>query len=142
MSGAHQPEDCARSWEAEAARDGRLLHKDLESLRRHLMTCAFCKIEQQRLDALGETLRRLPPLPDDVVAARRLRHQLLADVNRLFIEPAPVQRRVSRAASASALVALALLALAVGYRVLRPHASRLPLGAAAASSASQPSAGG
>jgi len=139
MSGADRPAVCARSWEVEAARDGRLSHKDLEGLRRHLTTCAFCRVEQQRLDALGETLRRLPPLPDDVVAARRMRHQLLADVNRLVIEPAPVRRRVSRVALASALGALALLTLAAGHWLLRSRASQLALGSAAASSASQSS---
>ena len=139
MTGAHRPEPCARSWEVEAARDGRLSHKDLEGLRRHLTTCAFCRVEQQRLDAFGETLRRLPPLPDDVVAARRMRHQLLADLNRLVIEPAPLRRRLSRLALASALGALALLALAAGHWLLRPHASQLAPGAAAASSASQSS---
>jgi len=137
MSAVARRAACARSWEVSAARDGRLLQKDLESLQRHLTTCSPCRQEQQQLERLTESLRELPPLPDDVLAARRLRHLLLADANRWVTGQVPAQRRPSRAVWTGAVIAAAIAALAVGYRALRPGVGRAASSPPAASAASR-----
>jgi hypothetical protein len=141
MSAADPRAACARSWEVGAARDGRLLPKDRESLQRHLATCDVCRDEQQQLQTLAESLRDLPPLPDDALAARRLRHRLLADANRWMVGQAPAERRPARAVWTAPLLAaaalVALVALAVGYRALGSGAARGAITSQAVSSASQ-----
>jgi len=137
MSAVARRTACARSWEVGAARDGRLLQKDIESLERHLTACSACRREQQQLEMLTESLRDLPPLPDDVLAARRLRHRLLADTNRWVTEQVPAQRRRWRAVWTGAVIAAALAGLVVGYRTLRPGVPRAASSAPVAKAASR-----
>ena len=127
MTAASRPQICSRAWEVAAARDGRLLSKDLDSLRRHLATCEDCSEEQRRLEALSAGLRQLPPLPDDLLAARRLRHRLLADTHRWVTGSSPAQRRPVRAFVLGGL-AVALLGV-LGYVAFSRHAALPPLAA-------------
>jgi hypothetical protein len=118
-------EICSRAWEVAAARDGRLLSKDVDSQRRHLATCEDCSEEAQRLEALSLGLRNLPPLPDDLLAARRLRHRLLADTNQWVTGNVPAQPRPTRAIVLGALAVGVLSVL--GYVAFSRHAAHLPL---------------
>jgi hypothetical protein len=68
---------CARSWEIEAMRDGRLRGQDAESLRRHLHACAACQVERASLESLALALASLPPPRLDALAGRRLRQRVL-----------------------------------------------------------------
>ena len=108
---------CQRTWQVEAARDGRLSGKDLESALRHREHCAECSREQQRLDQLARELCALPELARDDLAVRRGRQQLMTEVNRSFLrEPSPEPKRW--------LAALALLpAAALGYALFARHAA-------------------
>ena len=72
---------CARSWEIEAVRDGRLRDHDAESLARHLVTCAACQHEQRSLAELARDFERLPAPRLDVLAGRRIRQRMLAEHN-------------------------------------------------------------
>ncbi|MDB4994757.1 MAG: hypothetical protein JWM74_2189, partial [Myxococcaceae bacterium] len=67
---------CARSWEVEAARDGRLSPDAHASMQRHLTTCAACRDERAHLADLGAALRDDPPKLDDV-ALRKLKQSVL-----------------------------------------------------------------
>ncbi len=121
-------ERCPRQWEVSAAHDGRLLQKDLESLNRHASGCDDCQRERERIETLAQGLRQLPPLPDDLLAARRMRHNLLAEVNGLIVAPAP-RRHPWRWAGGGALV------VGVAAAVLIRHstpAANLPAPSAAA----------
>jgi len=69
---------CKRIWEVEAERDGRLTQEELESLGRHLTTCADCSAERHALRALGQRLRELPNSEPDELTLRRRRQELLA----------------------------------------------------------------
>ncbi len=107
------PVPCARTWQVEAARDGRLSGKDLESALRHREHCAECTNEQRRLDGLGRELVALPELPRDPLVVRRARQQLMTEVNRSFLNESPQQptRRWGRAW----ILPAAALGFALGY---------------------------
>ena len=51
------PVACARLFEAEAMRDGRLAGAEAASFARHTTTCSACRHEVHALDALTEVLR-------------------------------------------------------------------------------------
>jgi ferric-dicitrate binding protein FerR (iron transport regulator) len=82
-----KPASCARKWQVEAARDGRLLDKDLESAIRHRETCAECAHEERELAALARELSRLPGDNRDQVSIQRSRQRLLAALNESLLEP-------------------------------------------------------
>ena len=87
---------CARTWQVEAARDGRLKGKDLESALRHRAKCADCASEARAIAELGQRIAKLPDLPRDSLTAHRSRHRLMAAMNDVFLEsgqPKPARRR-------------------------------------------------
>ena len=107
---------CPRAWEVEAARDGRLLGKDLDSALRHRATCAECTAEERELAALGSNLARLPELARDPLTVRRSRQQLMASLNESIIGPAEPRRRPKQAFA----VALSGAALFAGWFFVGP----------------------
>ena len=62
---------CPRSWEVEAARDGRLTGEARNSLELHLEQCETCAREQRIMHSLGERLRATTPAVDIVPAPVR-----------------------------------------------------------------------
>lgn len=78
---------CPRSIEVEAARDGRLA--DRRSLDRHLLTCTDCRARAEQLAALARSLRALPDVQEDELAAQRARNRL---VEAFDATPAPARR--------------------------------------------------
>jgi hypothetical protein len=68
--------DCRRSWEAEAARDGRLAERERVSFEAHAQRCSACSRERQRLASLAEQLRELAPETDEV-SMRRFRQTIM-----------------------------------------------------------------
>ncbi len=111
-----KPAICPRKWQVEAARDGRLTGKDLDSTLRHQATCAECAAEQRELAALGEQVARLPELPRDPMTARRERQRLIAALNESLIEP-----RARRFGPRAALVlGFGIAAAAVAWLTTRP----------------------
>jgi hypothetical protein len=88
---------CPRKWQVEAARDGRITGKDLESASRHRETCAECSAEERDLSGLGQGLAVLPEVPRDALAARRTRQRLMASLNESVLETprAGAMRRVA-----------------------------------------------
>lgn len=113
---------CARLWEVEAARDGRLDAEDRARHARHRETCAECRREAARLSAVAEALRASTEGPRDEVAVRRARGRMLAAAS------APPPRRIR-----PVLVLAPLLAIAVLLGVVVRGATRTapPAGVAA-----------
>lgn len=73
-------DQCDRSWELDAVRDGRLSPSDVDSFERHRRTCATCgalAADAERLRRLGRSL--VPDAPDDEVRVRRVRGRILRD---------------------------------------------------------------
>jgi ferric-dicitrate binding protein FerR (iron transport regulator) len=93
---------CARKWQVEAIRDGRLIGKDLESAIRHRETCAECAEEERELSALGHELAHLPDIGRDEVSVQRSRQRLMAAHNETVVDP-PRRGVPLRGASALAL---------------------------------------
>lgn len=105
---------CARRWEVEAVRDGRLRGHDAESLRRHLETCDLCRAEAADFDALQAGLADLPAPHLDALAARRVRQRVLSDHNTWMLRRG-AQSPGARWAALAAASVLVLGALAYGY---------------------------
>lgn len=72
---------CSRSWEIEAARDGRLSGEALDALGRHVAHCPECHARSEYVEGLGKSLRALRAPEVDEVAVRRLRQEVLAKVD-------------------------------------------------------------
>lgn len=120
MTPRHIGGGCPRRWQVEAARDGRLVGRDLETAVRHREHCPPCAAEARDLVALTRCFESLPQLPRDPLSVRRQRQQLMAALNETLIAPLP--RRSRR--QAWALAALAVVAAAVG--LLLPWHHRVP----------------
>jgi hypothetical protein len=73
--------ECARRWEVEAAKDGRLTGDALDHLARHLSRCEACMSEARSLDGLSRRLRSLPEWTFDDVSIRRLKGEVLRRVD-------------------------------------------------------------
>src|SRR6478736_4199004 len=81
---------CQRTWQVEAARDGRLVGSDLSNALRHRSECADCKQAARALDELGLRLKALPKPAVDALTQRRTRQALLTAFNtQLLAEPVP-----------------------------------------------------
>src|SRR6478736_4484991 len=79
---------CRRTWQVEAARDGRLAGSDLSNALRHRAECADCKQAARELDELGRRVKALPAPKLDELVHRRGRQTLLAAWNaELLTEP-------------------------------------------------------
>ena len=129
--------NCSRKWQVEAARDGRLRGKDLESARRHQATCAECSAEEREFAALETQLAALPELARDPLTAQRTRHSLLAAMNDSLLARRE-QRRLRRAALAFVLApGLCFAALGATWLAVR-RAPGSPTLAASAPSFSSP----
>jgi hypothetical protein len=72
---------CARSWQAEAAHDGRLSQRDVESFERHRQSCEVCEREARGLVELAELAAGLPFEPSSSLEHRRARLALLRRAN-------------------------------------------------------------
>ncbi len=68
---------CSRSWEVEAARDGRLTGAALDSQRVHQASCDSCSTEAQAMDRLQADLRNLYEGEADLLTVRRLKARVL-----------------------------------------------------------------
>lgn len=82
---------CQRSWEVEAARDGRLAADAHAQFVRHLSSCAACTDEQTALQELANQLHARPHAEPDQLTIRRRRQQLLALANEQRLAAAPQQ---------------------------------------------------
>lgn len=68
---------CVRSWQVEAARDGRLSGSALDAACQHIERCPACRAEAARMQNLRVALRRLAEPAVDELAVRRLRQRTL-----------------------------------------------------------------
>ena len=73
---------CPRSWEIEAARDGRLGGEAQALLARHVARCASCALETEALESLAGRLRTISEAPADDVSVRRLKWRVLHAIDR------------------------------------------------------------
>jgi TolA-binding protein len=119
---------CERSWQAEAARDGRFSDFDRASFERHAAACAVCTREMRALVELETAFRSLPAQTSSPLERRRARIELLRRANALAVHEHPRWSR--RRLTVSALVATAAAALAFAVfvllrpaRVHQPHES-------------------
>ena len=71
---------CARLWEIDARREGRLAAKASESFDRHLRLCAECRTQMDRDQELRSLARQLPYRGPGELVLRRLQARLLRDV--------------------------------------------------------------
>ena len=89
------PAQCARSFEVEAMRDGRLGGAELASFARHLTSCAACAHEARALEALAEAVRAASGAADDIdrdeLRVLRARTRLIAAFDRGLVASAPKQ---------------------------------------------------
>jgi hypothetical protein len=107
---------CARLFEVEAMRDGRLGGAELASFGRHLTGCPACLHEVQALEALVEPLRQDAAdlgVDDDELRIQRERTRLLAAFDRGLLTGGPRRssgRRLLWPATAAMMVACLLVA--------------------------------
>lgn len=110
---------CGRSWEAEAARDGRLSGDALAAHRAHVAGCRDCGDEVRALAELARALRDDEAAPDEV-SLRRLRQATLANAfERSRARPATRSRAawaLFGGALAATAIAVVLLADPLGLR--------------------------
>jgi hypothetical protein len=117
--------ECARMWQVEAIRDGRLVGQDLTNALRHRAECSDCAREERALSELRHQFRKkgsaLRPAP---LQARRTRQAILSAWNE------QVLGKNERRARPRLLWAIAILtacagALAFEYPFVHPR-SRVP----------------
>ena len=120
---------CTRKWQVEAARDGRLHGKDLESAERHRDTCVECAQEARELAALRNAMVQLPALTRDPITVRRLRQQLLSAFNDSVLEP-----RTSPTRGRAALAFGGFAALLTVLWLVAPHQTPQPVSSAGSAS--------
>ena len=109
-----KPAKCARKWQIEAVRDGRLRGKDLDSAQRHQITCAVCANEARELATLTSAIARLPKLSRDPVTVRRTRQQLLSTLNQAVLKPST---EVTRGQVAIVFAGLSVALVVVGSAI-------------------------
>ncbi|HVY38879.1 MAG TPA: FecR domain-containing protein [Polyangia bacterium] len=103
---------CPRTFEVEAARDGRLGGAARKNLQRHVEGCAACAAESDALDRLAQRARAEADGEDDLRFWRE-RNRLLAAFDGALLSPkrpAP-DRRAARWLLAAAAIAAAVVAL-------------------------------
>lgn len=71
---------CARLWEIDAHREGRLAANARESFDRHLRSCADCQTQKGRDEELRKLARQLSGRVPGELVVRRLQARLLRDV--------------------------------------------------------------
>ena len=97
---------CPRMTEAEACQDGRCSPSDSAAFQRHAQSCLVCTRELQALGALREAMRRVPPLEVTKEQARRVRSQLLEQVEARRTRPRNSFRHAPWLLAAAAVIAL------------------------------------
>ena len=70
---------CARQWEIDPYREGRLGAKDARSFERHLRSCAECREQMEADLRLRELARALPVVEPSELALRRVRTRVMRD---------------------------------------------------------------
>lgn len=125
---------CRRSWEVEAARDGRLTGAARESCEAHVLACPLCAADAVALDSLARGLRSIAAPEADDVSTRRLRNRVLEafDAERAgrSSHRGPRARRTSWTQAAGLAAALVVVIMAVGFATLAsrrgsPHVEAL-----------------
>jgi TolA-binding protein len=111
---------CARMFEAEAMRDGRLGGAELASFGRHITGCPVCLREVRALEALAEALRAGPRAGKhdgggDELRVQRERTRLLAAFDGALVTPRP-RWLAGRRLLAPAAVAVIVTGLLVFWR--------------------------
>lgn len=109
---------CTRIWEVEAARDGRLDDRALESSRRHRGHCTECRQEHARLSSLGALLNDAERPAMDELGAKRLRARVLADAEKGLRNEQPEATGRAHPFRTSLAVAAVLLATVGGYAAI------------------------
>ncbi len=104
---------CMRSWEVEAARDGRLVGEAREAFEVHLEQCQKCATDAHYIAALATGLQTIAVHEPDDVALRRLRHQVLAAVDATHVTRSTFLLPSRRVAVVASLVAAAAAVLVV-----------------------------
>ena len=100
-----KPSPCARLFEVEALRDGRLTGDERKNFEGHLARCKACAGEARALEALGQALQHSSaPFPDQL-HLRRERVRLLAAFDQTLVA-SHGQRRLARPALRLALALL------------------------------------
>ena len=94
---------CARQWEAEAIRDGRVSGPERQSFEAHSSRCRTCREYADELEACAQRLKELPSGLPDAFTLRRQRLELLEQYNELLVVPA------RRSLRAPALVSLGII---------------------------------
>ncbi len=127
-----KPEPCSMALLVEAKRDGRLGHRELASVDRHLATCASCAELVSDLSRIRALLRAPTPTPAPL-SVQRSRLKLLREAA-LPPSPAPARRRPA-IALAVALAAAGAIGFALHQRSSENHLAGM---AAMAASANTP----
>jgi ferric-dicitrate binding protein FerR (iron transport regulator) len=107
--------ECDRSWQVDAFREGRLGAKDAESFERHRRACASCARQMAEDEKLGALLRALPDDGPGELTLRRLRGRVMRDV---ATGVAP-RESSPRARIAVAIAAVVVAAAGAGAWMLR-----------------------
>ncbi len=127
---------CARAWQAEAHRDGRLRGPERDGFERHRAACPACRAAGGELDALAAGLRALPEAPADELSVRRTKLRLLRAWDDATLAP---PRKAPRWPAVVALAALAAGAAGVAAWRAHPRATTAAtLGTAPRPAASDP----
>ena len=115
---------CDRSWEIEAARDGRITGVALEAMALHVEECAECRSLSDYLEGLGKELRAMEPRVDEDVLPR-LRLKILeradAEMTGRSLPPPPNRRRLWLP-----LVAVVAAGMAVAVVVVKSRPAAVP----------------
>ena len=116
---------CERTWQVEAARDGRLDTEALGSFKLHLASCAACKTERETLERLALELSQIGSQVDEM-ALRRLRRRMLELANQTMLRAQPTRRRAQTLGltlvASVAVAAAALFALVPPTSPVKPTA--------------------
>jgi hypothetical protein len=118
---------CPRTWQAEAARDGRLSDIDARSFQRHAGTCVVCEQTVRALSVLHEVAARLPALASTPLERRRLRNELLRRANDVALGPARSPWLLGLAAVSMLAVVVAVCAF-IRHSPVRGDGVVLPFG--------------
>jgi len=114
-------EPCARLWEIDPYREGRLGAKDARSFERHLTGCGTCRSRLDGDERLRELARALPTAEPSELRSRRVRTRVMRDAA-TGLAPSQGSRRLVLGVAAMVVVALAAAWALVALRS-SPHAA-------------------
>ena len=101
---------CARLWEVEAERDGRLDDDARASATRHRAHCRACREEHTALHSLGRRLADEEGPAWDALAQKRLRGKVLAGANEARLRAPSSHKRVAAFVAFAAVMVIGLVA--------------------------------